>query len=311
MFIIQQKQLIALSTLKKKRTEGRLSNLLSRIRSKNSDDSLKRKIKKLHAKYQRYNPHLKEFKLVKPNNRGGVRFIDIECNVVTTYGSIKDKLQSIYFDLDGCNNFLEDQFECMITICDSSGLPLDESENIWDYLERKGEVISKTNVVLRSQSCDFESEMDDETLEEILQQPAISTKRKICQTCNCSYEGTDCLICIKNSEYAAGLENDMKLQSGFDTIPFPELVGLESVESEEEEQYVHDVAETRSLRINHFSSILSDNKTIKIHRMKLREDLLSEIEKVGTVSCGRYYYCYCVPVVVCYISVLYVNNFLL
>ena len=145
-----------LSILKKKRSEGRLSNLLSRIQLENSDDSLKRKIKKLHAKYQHSIPHLKDFKHVNPKKRGSVKFID-SSYVVTTLGSIKDKLQSIYFDLDGSNNSLEDQSECMITICDSSGLRFDESKNILDYLERKGTIISKTNVVLISQSCDFKT----------------------------------------------------------------------------------------------------------------------------------------------------------
>ena len=66
---------------KARQTERRLSNLLEKIRSKNcirgSAKSSSKKMKRLQAKYERFDPISKTYKLVRQKDGGGPRFIDV------------------------------------------------------------------------------------------------------------------------------------------------------------------------------------------------------------------------------------------
>ena len=84
--------------------ENRLSNLLNKIRSKSAQKvPCMKKTKKLQLKYERYDPLISEFKIVGQKQGGGSRF-NVGSSFVTL-GEIKLNGQSLFFDLNGCNNF--------------------------------------------------------------------------------------------------------------------------------------------------------------------------------------------------------------
>ena len=68
-----------------------------------------------------------------------------------SFREIKKRALNLYFDQDGCNVFQENEFDCISSICNESGIDFDESSDLWDYLESKGLFISKTVFVLKTQ----------------------------------------------------------------------------------------------------------------------------------------------------------------
>ena len=310
---------------KEPKTQRRLGNLLNKIRSKSVESSkyTKRKIKKLQLRYQRYDPCAKDFKTVTPKDQGGLKFVDIECSKVVTFGEIRDKAQSLYFDgINGCNNFLEDPCELYITLNNMSGQGLDDDENIWDYLERKGEIISKTTLVLRSQAIDYGDVFSNfdvpDTFDCDNKLSTLPAKRKVCQLCSCTYSGNDCIICEQNDAYMTSLQKDTikgsdqleDKDSYFDTLAplnyfpacsaddanqidrLPDTVSQGTTDEERNAvicPVVYDpspatITEVRNIRINHFtqSGITRQKiKDIRIHRMKVKGDLIKEFETVS------------------------------
>ena len=72
-------------------------------------------------------------------------------SIQVSFREIKKRALNLYFDQDGCNVFQENEFDCISSICNESGIDFDESSNLWDYLESKGLFISKTVFVLKTQ----------------------------------------------------------------------------------------------------------------------------------------------------------------
>ena len=73
----------------KKKTDKRLSGLLSRIRSENpSKINHSRKIEQLQVKYERSDPILEQCKTVRLKGGGGIRYIDVETSTVATFKEI-------------------------------------------------------------------------------------------------------------------------------------------------------------------------------------------------------------------------------
>ena len=56
-----------------------------------------------------------------------------------------------YFDQDGCNEFQENEFDFIRSVCNEADIDIDENNDLWDYLESKGLFISKTVFVLKAQ----------------------------------------------------------------------------------------------------------------------------------------------------------------
>ena len=125
-----------------------------------------------------------------------------------------------------CNHFLERLNECYVTLNELSGHILLDTENIWEYVARKGIMMSKTVLILRSRDENLVDSEDDSlptvcTLNnDAISPDAVSTlndvgyselieslKRKICDTCACTYVG-DCLRCVQNSQYGYSLQQD-------------------------------------------------------------------------------------------------------
>ena len=64
------------------------------------------------------------------------------------YLDIHAKVEKIFFDNDSCNFFVED--ECVTSINEITRQQLDGNECLWEYLKRKGIILWRTTLVLRS-----------------------------------------------------------------------------------------------------------------------------------------------------------------
>ena len=135
-------------------TKRRLLNLLEKIRSKScirsSAKSSSKKMKKLQVKYERFDPISKTYKLVRQKDGGGPRFIDVYAEDTILFKDIRAKVEKLFFDNENYNYFVEELRECVTSINDVTGQQLDENECLWEYLKRKGIILSRTALVLRS-----------------------------------------------------------------------------------------------------------------------------------------------------------------
>ena len=150
----------------KKKTDKRLSGLLSRIRSETpSKTNHSRKIKKLQVKYERFDPILEQYKTVRLKDGGGIRYIDVQTSTVVTFKEIQETATHLYFDHDASqNSFMKDKINCIIELVSMSGNLKDE-DDLWEFLKRKGLLVSRIFFVLRSKCINFEN--DDQALPEI------------------------------------------------------------------------------------------------------------------------------------------------
>ena len=135
-------------------TERRLSKLLEKIRSRtcirSSAKSSSKKMKKLQVKYERFDPMLKTYKLVWQKDGGIPRFIDVYTEDRILFKDIRAKVEKLFFDNENYNYFVEELRECVTSINDITGQQLDENECLWGYLKRKGIILSRKTLVLRS-----------------------------------------------------------------------------------------------------------------------------------------------------------------
>ena len=253
-------------------------------------------------KYERFDPITKVYKIVKQRDGGGARFLDVSCSDIVTFKVIRERAEKLFFYDNNCNHFLENISECYVTINDLSGHTMDETESLWDYVERKGIIISKTVLILRS--CDESlwhlncDEDDDEILPSAF--PTVNTpsltaevtdsiKRKICGTCSSTYIGDDCLRCTQDNEYDYSLQQDsLRLFDG-------ELTGTEDVAHQPIEYLTMQEdsscsssgivipEELRERRLQHFG--VTQEHSLKINRLKMKEYLIRHFtnEKVFTL----------------------------
>ena len=119
----------------RKKTNKRLSGLLSRIRSETpSEINLSRKIKKLQVKYERFDPILEQYKTVGLKDGGGIRYIDVETSTVVDFKEIRETATSFYFDHDASkNSFMEDKINCVIELVSMSGHSLKDEDDLWGF----------------------------------------------------------------------------------------------------------------------------------------------------------------------------------
>ena len=66
------------------------------------------------------------------------------------FKDIRAKVERLFFDNANCNYFAKVLHESVTSINDITGQQLDEYECLWDYLKRKGIILSRTTLVLRS-----------------------------------------------------------------------------------------------------------------------------------------------------------------
>lgn len=171
---------------KRKKTEGRLTNLLNKIRRKaDGPPTPVVKEKKIQVKWKRFCPINNKLKLVRFENGGGMRVITVPFDMNYTFEDLKIACLSLYFPLN-VNKFMETSEECCLSIQAVGGAQLDDKLKLWSYVQEKGLVISKTTFVFTSQCF---TNVD-------LSSPA--SFATVCSTCNCSSTVTpfgNCLYC--------------------------------------------------------------------------------------------------------------------
>ncbi|XP_057316245.1 uncharacterized protein LOC130657280 [Hydractinia symbiolongicarpus] len=284
-----------------RKTEQRLGQLLSKIRAKSSESGSSqyssrpsKKYKKLQLKYERYDNLINEFKVVRLKDGGGPRFVDVEQETPISFQEIKELAKNFYFDDNNCNNFSENVAECTIDLVAITGQNIDEDEDMWEYLKRKGLVISKTFSVLRSTYVDLSEDNLPavfNNFNEFNESMNVEStpKRKLCHTCHCTYTGSECFICLQNQEYLESLEKDKEKtalelnlttatelndcfdnempNSSFEGNPIPDLPS---------------VAELRQIRLNLFTTdvpeCLTAEKEVKVNRHNIRKDLIKAFQ---------------------------------
>ena len=66
------------------------------------------------------------------------------------FPAIEKKCIDVFFDDHGRNLFFEERSDCLFSINDASESETDLNENIWDYLDKKGIILSKSRFILKS-----------------------------------------------------------------------------------------------------------------------------------------------------------------
>ena len=140
----------------KKRRDARLSGLVRRINenAKNSTDEGSVKTKKLHIKWKRFCPISCVYKLVRAENGGGVRLLEIPFQDEISIENVMNEAITKYFSENGsCNKFQETVGECTFQIISPKGDLLDNETKLWPYMQRNGLVVSKSTFILQSKSA--------------------------------------------------------------------------------------------------------------------------------------------------------------
>ena len=131
---------------KKKQTESRLGNLLSKIRCKKEETSIEKE-KRVNIKWKQYDPVKKTENTVTQKCGGGHRFIAI--GLKETVKSIKEKAIALYFPGD-VNYFGEFKKDCQFKLTDAAGNEIDDSFIVLNYVKERGIYISKFFFVIVS-----------------------------------------------------------------------------------------------------------------------------------------------------------------
>ena len=287
----------------KKKTDKRLSGLLSRIRLETSSKiNHPRKIKKLLVKYERSDPILEQYQTVRLKDSGGIRYTDVETFTIVTFKEIRETATHLYFDYDASqNSFMEDKINCVIEMVSMSGQNLKDEDDLWEFLKRKRLCVSKTFFVLRSKCINFEN--DDQDLPEINsyftktttslfganqeeeEKPVgTSLKRKVCQTCCHTYQGNECIICVQNPEFKGSLEVDLNNLLSNNVAEFSQQL-LDIPEAGFPNESVQDkdvrgptIDELREIRVASFTE--KKEVSIKLNRMAVKNDLIKAFQYI-------------------------------
>lgn len=138
------------SEKKRPKTEGRLSNLLNKIRRKTDAKEVIKK-KKVQVKWKRWCPSASIYKLVRADNGGGLRIIEAPYTTNYTFQQLKDAVVPLFFPAPGnTNQYMEVDIDCQFDIMAPDGSVLDEDSELWSYVQNHGLVVSKTTFVLTS-----------------------------------------------------------------------------------------------------------------------------------------------------------------
>ena len=170
-------------------------------------------------------------------------------------------------------------------------------------MKRKGLCVSKTFSVLWSKCINVEN--DDQDLPEINsyftkttaslfganeeeeEKPVgTSVKRKVCQTCCCTYQGNECIICVQNSEFGklGSLEVDLNNLLSNNVTEFSQQF-LDIPEADSPNESVQDidvkpptVDELREIRVANFTE--KKEVGIKLNRIIIKNDLIKVFQDI-------------------------------
>ena len=260
---------------KSERQENRLSGLLNSAPKKKS-------IKCVQIKWYRYNENVAAYQLVRVNQGGGCRFMEVNEDI--TFSDVTYKATDMFFDDSFKNPYGENTMDCTFYICDASLNEFDEEANLFEYVIKNGFQLSKTYFVLKSQLTSFDIVNNDNDSS----CGANSTKRKICMACGYSYIN-NCLICIQNAEYSESLMNDQRKreQSYSRNEPSTSESITSTITTFDDEHYVSP-EEIRVLRVEQYEK---KKQIFRIHRMKVATDLINHfIENNVCISLCVYIY---------------------
>lgn len=292
--------------------ETRLSGLLSKIRSKSNSVSTKQNLKRVQIKWYRRNEFSGSYQLIRVNQGGGCRSLEIDEN--SSFKDIKSKSTELFFDNCFKNSFGENTLECTLTICDATLTDLDEELNVFEYVRKKGFQLSKIFFVLKSELTNFNDDFfvsndlsgtcdddDDDVTQnnnDVSSDAALSVtrKRKICVVCGCTYIDC-CLVCVQNTAFNESLsadqrKNQQELPSNITDLTTYDLFNGEIAAPPTPEkneantnscnlEHPATSEELRLLRVEHFEPITPKIKkyTFHIHRTKVSTDLLNHYMK--------------------------------
>lgn len=181
---------------KRNKTEGRLSNLLNKIRRKTNEKetalSHQSKPKRVQVKWKRFCPVKEMYKMVRSDNGGGLRIIEIPQDIAFTFGELKEKAIALYFSNGPTctNKFFELREECSFQITFVSEDVIDDNISFWDYMQENCLVLSKTTFTLLSKKDNLLS----------------FSMVNLCQICNSSgflTEFGNCLKCLQDMPVAS------------------------------------------------------------------------------------------------------------
>ena len=117
---------------KPQRQEQRLSGLLNKIRTKNNSAPKQKTIKRVQIKWYRYDENVEAYQLVRINQGGGCRFIEV--NEDSNVNDLRYKATDLFFDDSFKNAYGENIMDCTFSICDASLNELDEEANLFEIL---------------------------------------------------------------------------------------------------------------------------------------------------------------------------------
>ena len=196
---------------KRKKTEGRLSNLLNKIRRNAGDGPTTPVTKKIQVKWKRFCPIYEKYKLVRIDNGGGLRVVTAPYNTDYTIEDLKAACLLLYFPVN-INKFMETTEECCSEIITAGGALLDDKIGLWPYIQNNGLVISKTTFIF-STKCFTNINLNPFSFE------------TVCSICSSSSAMTpfgNCLNCDSESNNSNYFENlDYTEAPSSSTIPNP------------------------------------------------------------------------------------------
>ena len=111
-------------------------------------------------------------------------------------------------------------------------------------------------------------------------------KRKVCQTCCCTYQGNECIICVQNSEFGklGSLEVDLNNLLSNNVTEFSQQF-LDIPEAGSPNESVQDidvkpptVDELREIRVANFTE--KKEVGIKLNRIIIKNDLIKVFQDI-------------------------------
>eukprot|EP00111_Clytia_hemisphaerica_P022217 TCONS_00065277-protein len=101
-------------TKKKHKTEGRLTNLLNKIRRQSANDTDEEvKTKGIQIKWKRFFPDLLQDKIVRADSGGGLRLIEVPYKVPYLFKDLLHAATLKYFNKNSLNSFGEAPHQCI------------------------------------------------------------------------------------------------------------------------------------------------------------------------------------------------------
>ena len=239
----------------------RLNSLLSKISHKTSTphSHTSKKSFKVQIRWKRNG------EIVKQCNGGGNRFISFEKDDDQTFHMLLQKALSVYYsDPSNENHFGEDVIDANPKIFDCAENEVFLSDNIPDYLKKKGFIASRTFFVLvTTGNANKQEEIFSED-EEFLEAPVACNrkKRKICNICSNTYINY-CLRCMQDEEF--------KLSQNLDIEKDKEKNNNNNDDdknSDDDDNDVVDIASLRSKRVTLFQNSTKQSSVKSLERIK-------------------------------------------